>query len=52
MASQMIGGWYALKPSASHELILPIEHILADPGLVLIPEHANTALCRNLIHPA
>ena len=52
MASQMIGERYTLNFILNHELILTVQHLLADRGLMLNPEHANTALCRSLIHPA
>lgn len=48
----MISERYPLTSAAYHELRLTVKNLLADRGLMLIPEHANTALCRNLIRRA
>lgn len=52
MATAIIGERYALNSAAYHKQSITVEHLLADRGLMLIPQHANTALCRNLIRSA
>lgn len=52
MATQMIDKRYALNCNLYYKLRFIVQHLLADGGLMLIPQHANTALCRNLVHPA